>query len=308
MSLRHFTGPACARSIGLIVGLIGVAPIVLHAQERELNGLRPLAARVRLTSAMLAGDTTVLGYTVENLRSGDEALTGLMVATSAPVVRMLRPAGLNWVTTPHYRRRPIAGWVISHGAKVPPGQSSGELALAARGLPDVVRYWVVPDLTAHPPTWYYDDVERDSRLAHSDSGVTVGINAVATNATSATLASRLRRLATAACTRPTWMPDATTCSTLAARLDEAQQAIAAADAGAARRAFRAAARLLDRGHCARPTDTEPLADTDADPSPCALRASSGAEAATATQPSVRAEGYALLRPNVTYLLRRLPPT
>jgi hypothetical protein len=263
---------------------------------------------VHVTSAALGGDTTVLGYTVENLRTGDEELTGLLVATSAPVVRLPRPATLNWATTPHYmRRRPIAGWFISHGTQVPPGQSSPELVIVARGLPDVVRYWAIPDLEEHPPRYYYDDVARDADIVYGISGFTVGINEMPANATPATLTRRLRQLSTAACKPPRWMPDATTCTTLAARINEAQKAISAADTAAARRAFRAAARLLDRWYCARSTDTEPLADTDPDPGPCVLRASGGTEAATATQHSVSAEGYALLRPNITYLLGRLPP-
>lgn len=71
--------------IGTLIGNVGsvavlVVPSALRAQGRDLQDDRPIKVRVRVTTASIAGGTTTLGYTIENLRSGDENFTAFLVA------------------------------------------------------------------------------------------------------------------------------------------------------------------------------------------------------------------------------------
>lgn len=149
-----------------------VIPSLLRAQERDLEGARLSMVRVHVTTASIAGDTTTIAYTVENLRAGDEDLSEFLVCASAPVISMSAPRLGHWLTEPRYDDRPIAEWAIYRSARVHPGESTSELVLVARGIPDLVRYWAAPNLMTHPAD-LTDDPDRDDVFVFSDTGTTV---------------------------------------------------------------------------------------------------------------------------------------
>jgi hypothetical protein len=180
-----------------------------------------------------------------------------------------------------------------------PGQITPELVVVAHGLPDIARFWATPDVTKH---LVEDEEEHDLYREFSDSGTTVSVVPVPAGSTPLSLTRRLQRVAGAACDRPAWMPDGASCSALTARLADVPSALSRGDTPAARHTLRSVARQLDAAYCGRAGDTGPDDPTDVDPAPCDLRPL-GATNAPATL--VNAEGYALLRPNVTYLLLRL---
>lgn len=222
-------------------------PAAIRAQERDLGGRQPLGVRVHLTSWSLSGDTTTLGYAVENTRAGGEDFSALLVASPARVVRMPRPARFDWVTQPRYRKQAIAAWVLVEDELLHPGQTSPELQLVARGLPDLVKYWAVPDLVANPPV-YDDEIGRDYYFTYSDTGTTVGIVPVPTGATSASLITRLRALLGRSCSDLGWITQDGVCHSLDVKLQSAQDAIAAGQSASARAALAAFANELEAQH------------------------------------------------------------
>ncbi|HET7187906.1 MAG TPA: hypothetical protein VFI52_07115 [Gemmatimonadaceae bacterium] len=228
-----------------------VLPAAIRGQERNLGGRQPLGVRILLTSYSLAGDTTTLGYAVENSRSGGEDFSALLVAMPAPVIRMPKPVRLDWVTQPRYRRQAISAWVLVEDELLHPGQTSPELQLVARGLPDLVRYWAVPDLVANPPV-YDDEASRDYYFTYSDTGTTVGIVPVPPGATTAALTARLRAFLGRACGDLGWITQEGVCQSLDVKLQQAQDALAAEQGTAARAALAAFANELDAQHGPQP--------------------------------------------------------
>jgi hypothetical protein len=253
--------------------LLAVPPTALHAQERDLGGLRPLGARVHVTTATLAGDTMAIGYTVENVRTGGEDLWGLLVAAPAPVFDMPAPARLRWGTHTRYNDRPIAGWMLYADTLLRPGEKSPELTLIARGIPGIVRYWAVPDLMANPPI-YDDQPNRADYMTFSDSGLTVGVVGVPSGSTAASLATRLRTLLGRSCGKLGWIAQPGVCQSLDVKLAHAQDALRDGAPDAARRALDAFMHELEAQH-----------------------------GETAGK-HVNDEAYALLRPNAAYLVSR----
>lgn len=229
--------------------LLVLGPARLAAQERELNGVLPLGVRVHVRVAAIAGDTTALEYTVENVRQGGEDLWGLLVATPAPVVRMPKPAALRWGLHRRYRKQAIVGWIMHEDTLVRPGRSTPPLRLEARGVAGLVRYWAVPDLQTNPPVYSDDEgPPRDNNIAFSDSGVTVGVVAIPTGATTASLSTRLRSLLGRTCTELGWITNHGVCHSLDVKLANAEQALAAGNRTAARGALTAFANELDAQH------------------------------------------------------------
>jgi hypothetical protein len=256
-------------SAALLVSLTAGA----RAQARDLGGLQQLEARVHVVSARFADDTTAITYVVENVRAGAEDLWGLMVATSATVVRMPNPTRLKWMMATEHRDRAIAQWMM-YGELLHGGQTSPELTLVARGVPDLVRYWAVPDVRKHPPI-EVDDAEEEPFLHYSDSGTTVGLVPAPSGASAAGLASRLVALLGRACTDLGWIDQPGVCHSLEVKLANAQDAIAAGQAERARGAITAFTNELDGQHGEEPGK------------------------------HVNDSAYALLSANASYLLSRL---
>jgi hypothetical protein len=236
--------------LSLVTVLLALSPLPSHAQ-RNLGDLLPLGVRIHVRSASIAEDTVTIGYAVENVRSGGEDFSALLVATPAPVIRMPKPARFDWVTNPRYRKQNVAVWVLTEDEMLHPGQTSPDLMLVARGLPDVVRYWAVPDLQAHPPRYRDEDGGEDSYFVFSDTGTTVGIVPVPSVAPSA-LAARLRALTTRACGRLGWISRPGVCQSLDVKLTHAQTAIAAGQTAVARNVLAAFVDELDAQHGPQP--------------------------------------------------------
>lgn len=234
----------------VIVALLGL-PAAIGAQERNLGGRQPLAVRIHVTSYSLSDDITTLGYAVENIRVGGEDFSALLIASPASVVRMPKPARLDWVMQPRYRKQAISVWVLVEDELLHSGQTSPELRLVARGLPDLVKYWAVPDLVAHPPV-YNDEASRDYYFTYSDTGTTVGIVPVPPGATTASLTVRLRALLARSCSDLGWITQEGVCNSLDVKLQQAQNAIAAEQGAAARAALTAFANELDAQHGPQP--------------------------------------------------------
>ena len=260
-------------SLCLVLSLL-LTPVAARAQSRDLGGARPLRVRVHVTTAPSSGDTSSLGYTVENLRTGDEDLVGFLVAAPATVVRMPAPAARHWLTEPRYDGHRIAQWVLYHSSLLHPGETSPELTIVAIGVPDLVRYWAMPNLLAHPAD-IDDDPHRDDTFAFSDTGTTVGIVPPPADASPARLATRLRSLLGRACGSLGWITQAGICTSLDEKLIHAQRALAGGSLGTARDELGAFLSELEAQH------GEQLGKHVSD------------------------EAYSLLRPNVTYLRDRL---
>jgi hypothetical protein len=240
----------CICCLGIAV--LALSPAASQAQERNLGSVQPLAVRVHVRSAMLVGDTVTLAYGVENARAGGEDLSAFLVATPAPVVRMPTPARFDWVTHPRYRKQSVAVWVLIEDEMLHPGQITPDLTLVARGLPDLVRYWAVPDLEAHPPRYIDEDGNEDTYFIYSDTGTTVGIVPVPPGATAASLAARLRALASRACGSLGWISQPGVCHSLDVKLAHVQSALSAGQAAAARGDLTAFANELDAQHGPQP--------------------------------------------------------
>ena len=238
-----------------IAACLVVVPAALPAQgstpERILHGQLRLGVRVHVRTAALTGDTVTLGYAVENARAGGEDFTALLVNTPASVVRMLKPARFDWVTQPRYKRT-IAAWVLTEDDMLHAGQTSPELTIVARGIPDLVRYWAVPDLVANPPRFVDEDGIEDPYFVFSDTGTTVGVVPVPVGATPASLGARLLRLTRRACGGLGWISKPGVCQSLDVKLTHAQAGLAAGDAGSARGELRAFANELDAQHGPQP--------------------------------------------------------
>jgi hypothetical protein len=234
----------------LVTVLLALSALPSHAQ-RNLGNVRPLGVSVHVRDATIVGDTATIGYAVENVRAGGEDFSALLVATPAPVIRMPKPARFDWVTNPRYRKQNVAVWVLTEDEMLHPGQTSPDLTLVARGLPDVVRYWAVPDLEAHPPRYRDEDDGEDSYFVFSDTGSTVGIVPVPSVAPRA-LAARLRALTTRACGGLGWISRPGVCQSLDVKLAHAQAALAAGQTTVARNELAAFVNELDAQHGPQP--------------------------------------------------------
>ena len=234
--------------------LLVMTPMLLHGQERHLNGVLPLRVSVHVTHAHLAGDTTTIDYAVENVQPGGEDFWGLLISTPAAVVRMPAPTSLHWGIHPRYRKQPIVGWMLYEDTLVAPGRTTPPLRLMALGIPDIVRYWAVPDLEANPPAPSYDEEPptHDYYFTFSDSGITVGVVPVPPGATTASLTARLRTLLGRTCAELGWITPGGICQSLDVKLQQAQGAIAAEQGQAARTALAAFANELDAQHGPQP--------------------------------------------------------
>jgi len=238
------------------VACLALLPATLAAQrrtpERDLGGQQPLGVRVHVRSATLAGDSVTIVYAVENVRAGGEDFSALLLATPAPVVRMPRPARLEWVTQPRYRKRKISAWVLVENEMLHTGQTSPDLTIVARGVPGLVRYWAVPDLTAHPPRYIDEDETQDGYFVFADTGTTVGVVPVSARATPASLAERLSLLLRRACGPLGWIGKAGICQSLDVKLAHARAALAAGDRVRARHELGAFVNELDAQHGPQP--------------------------------------------------------
>ena len=257
--------------LGLATAL--VLPSVGRAQERDLGGVRPLKVRVHVAARYIAGDTVAIDYVVENLRAGGEDLVGFLVDAPAPVVSMPKPRERSWLTDPRYDERSIAQWTLYHSALLHPGETTSELSLIARGLPALVRYWAMPNLMAHPAD-IDDNPHRDDTFIFSDTGTTVGLVPIPSNATTASLTDRLRVLLESSCGPLGWIDQPGVCNSLRVKLEHVRDALAAGSIESARADLRALAAELDGQH--------------------------GEQAGK----HVSDEAYALLQPNVSFLLGR----
>jgi len=264
------------RNLVFRVGLasVFVFPSAARTQERDLGGARPIKVRVHVATMSLAGDTATVSYVVENLRSGDEDLTSFQVGAPAPVMDMPAPRLGHWLTEPRYGDHRIAQWTLYHSALLHPGESTSELVLVAQGIPDLVRYWATPNLMAHPAD-ITDDPERDDVFVFSDTGTTVGIVRVPASATPVSLTTRLLALMRRSCGALGWIDQPGVCNSIEVKLTHVRDALAAGDVERARGELRAIASELDAQH--------------------------GAQAGK----HVSDEAYALLHPNVLFVLGRL---
>lgn len=234
--------------------LLLMMPVLLHAQERRLDGVLPLHVSVHVTSAHVAGDTTTLDYTVENVRPGGEDLWGLLVSMPATVVRMPAPARLHWGIHPSYRHQPIVSWMLYEDTLIGPGRTTPALRVMALGIPDIVRYWAVPDFEANPPAPSYDEEPpaRDYYMVFSDSGVTVGVVPVPAGASPASLTARLHLLLGRSCGDLGWISQAGVCHSLDVKLTHAEEILASGQTADVRETLRAFVDELDAQHGAEP--------------------------------------------------------
>ena len=231
-----------------------LTPLALQGQERRLEGVLPLQVSVHVTDAHVAGDTTTIAYTVENVRPGGEDLWGLLVSTPAVVVRMPAPARLHWGLHPRYRNQPIVGWMLYEDTLIGPGKATPPLRVMAIGIPDIVRYCAVHDFEANPPAPSYDEEPptRDFYLEFSDSGLTVGVVPVPSGASPVTLTTRLRLLLGRSCGDLGWISQAGVCHSLDAKLAHAEEALASGQTTVARETLTAFVNEVDAQHGPEP--------------------------------------------------------
>jgi hypothetical protein len=255
----------------IILALLVVAPAAF-AQIVPVG----FAARAHVDSAYYRGDTLYVTHTVSNSASSPQRMWGFVLETPAPVAAQSRPTSGHWfLNLDDFDGRRSAQWMALGDAKTPAGGHTPPLSVGAVGLPDVVTYWVV----AYTPPKQTEDPDREPEenpmLQRSISGKTVGIGPVPSAADAGSLVVRLRSLLRGACGELAWISEPGVCRSLAVKLAHAQRALASGAPAVARADLAAFTNELSAQHGPQPGK------------------------------HVSDEAFALLAPNVSFLIGRL---
>ncbi len=216
----------------LTVALFAVTAVstTVGSQVRDMRGANPLRARVHVATVAISGDTVILGYRAAVLTTGDESLWGVLVDNPADVEYLRAPARQQWALHDNYRDRSSGLWMNDGDVLTKPGDSTGVLVLASRGLPGIVSYWAIPDLATHAPV--ETDETEDPYRTYGDSGSTVGIEPPP-SAERSVLLDRLTTFLHRACTELGWIDVSGICESLDAKLSAASRAVASGELSAA---------------------------------------------------------------------------
>lgn len=256
-----------------ISGLFTAGWIALPA-DRLAQPSATLDVAVKVASFAARGDTITLGYSVQNLTSSTLELWTLGLVTPVAVVAMTKPVDNHgWTALQWHGDERLPMWVTDSD-NVRPGETSPELRLSAVGLTDLVEYLAVPDL-AQVPDSIEDDPPHDQMRAHATRGMTVSIVPKPIGRTPTIQLSKLSGFIDQSCGPAGWITQQGVCDALRTKLADASTALLAADTSAARAALGAFLKGLD------------------------------ARYGTGPDKAVTIPAYALLRPNIVFLLSLL---
>ena len=233
-----------------------------------------LNVAVRVASFAARGDTITLGYSIQNLASSTLELWTLGLVTPVAVVSMSKPVdNHDWSTLHWHGDERLPMWATD-GDNIRPGESSPELRLSAVGLTDLVEYLAVPDL-AQVADSVDDDLPHDQMREHATRGMTVSIVPKPVARTPTIQLSKLSGFVDQSCRPAGWITQQGVCDALRTKLADASAALSVADTAGARGALGAFLNELD------------------------------AQYGTDPDKAVTVPAYALLRPNIIFLLSLL---
>jgi hypothetical protein len=212
---------------------------------------------------------------VQNRPGSPHEFWVLGISTPARIVSLSAPDDRHeWSTQRVHGAEAMPMWAAM-GDNVVAGENSPTLTLRAIGVTDLVEFVAVPDLTQVGDSVIDDDEGPvDQFRQYGTSGQVVSVVPPPANQTSAQLVGRIQGFLTRSCGADGWITNRGVCSSLGGKLQRASDAISTGNAAAA-----------------RPHLTAFLAEL---------------EAQHGDQPGkhVTDIAYALLKPNVLYLMSR----
>ena len=249
------------------------------AQERRF-GPPPREPRldvmVHVANVGLSGDTIAIGYVIESRPGTPMTISSLALRTPTPAIALEYPKDRHsWDTFERHGDEPMPTWAAM-GAGIRAGESSPVLTMRAVGVTGLIGYYAVPDIM--------ERMKRDTVIDDTDTGTDgyedwgfkgeiVGIVPPPANLGPAGQVARIQGFLARSCGAERWITSDVVCTSLAEQLQRAAQAFAGGNAADA-----------------RPHLTAFLAELDA-------------QRGAAPSRHVTEAAYALLRPNVAYLLR-----
>lgn len=248
------------------------------AQERRF-GAPPrepgLDVVVHVASVALNGDTIAIGYVIESRPGTPMTIGSLALRTPTPAIALEYPKDRHdWETFGRHGDEPMPTWAAM-GAGIRAGESSPVLTMRAVGVTGLIGYYAVPDIMERMKRDTIIDDEAPGTDGYEDwgfKGEVVGIVPPPVNLGPGEQIARVQGFLTRSCGAERWITSDVVCTGLAEQLQRAAQAVAAGGAADARPHLAAFVAELDAQHGAPSKHV-----TDA--------------------------AYALLRPNVAYLLR-----
>jgi hypothetical protein len=263
------------RSFLRFLVLLATAP-ALGAQ-----GAPTFSVTGRVESLATRGDTVRLGLSVQNSPSSTASLWGIIVDVPAKVTRIETPAvtpGIadpDWFVQTDRHGASVAEWFLIADSEFAPGMRTPTFFFEAIGVTDLVTfravYYAPPPVTENPD----EEPERDMMLERSVSATTVGIVPPPPGATPVSLAARVQPLLDRSCGDLGWITQTGVCNSLSSKLASATKSLEKGDTDAARKALESFLDELEAQHGAEP----------------------GKHVTTAA--------YALLRPNIEYILKQI---
>jgi hypothetical protein len=250
-----------------------VALSLVGAAGAQAPAGRRLEVDVRITSISFGGDTLTLAYEIQNGAGSPFSLGYFALQTPVRVERMESPVDdRRWRTGLLYGDEPMPRWGAMR-RPLAPGQAAGPLTIRAVGVTDLVGYLAVPYLAEVLDSIETDEPE-DVLRSVSTPGITVSIIPIPDGTTRLSQLARLQGFLTRSCGADNWITQRGVCQSLRGKLDRAQAALAAGDLAGARPHLQSLASELDAQYGEQPgKHVTPIA-------------------------------YALLRPNVNWLLRQ----
>ena len=251
-----------------LVALLVAAPALAQTRGPRLD------VAVHVARVAISGDTIEIGYVLENRRATPMPIGSLAIVTPATIISLVAPRDRHdWETFRNHGDELMPTWAAM-GESIRAGESSPVLTMRAVGLTDLVSYYAVPDImeTMKRDTIISDEV-GDRYIEWGVKGTTVSVVPPPAGQTPARQVGRITTFLRRSCGADGWITNAGVCNSLSGKLARASEAIAAGNLPAA-----------------RPHLSAFLAELEAQYGP---------------QPGkhVTATAYALLRPNVAYLLR-----
>lgn len=256
-----------------LAALLALPPAVSRGQT-------PAAPKVRVAAHVAhfasRGDTLEIGYVVQNLPSSPYELWAFFIDSPVTALALSAPSDRHAWSTHRSRGDEVMAIWMADASNVRPGESTPELRMKAVGVTDLVGYIALHDLTQVRDTIdAEDDAPHDMVRERGAHGTTVAIVPAPVASSPGRELRRLRRLVQWACGSAQWIPQRGICNSLQAKLEQAAAALAAGRRSGARPHLAAFLAELDAQHRGERDD------------------------------HVTTSAYALLRPNVVFLLRLL---
>ena len=207
------------RSLLTVTGALALVTPAIAAAQAQ----RPrLDVAVRVESVALSGDTIEIGYVVKNRPASPFRLWIFGLFTSAPVVSVTAPAdNRRWKTGRNYAEEAMPHWAAMR--PIAAGDSTLPLRLRAIGVTDLVPFLAVPDFTQIRDT-VEDDEPHDQWREAGTVGTVLAV-VPPPNLTPSQQMTRIIGFMTRSCGADTWITNDGICNSLTGKLDRAAVAI-----------------------------------------------------------------------------------